>query len=100
MFTFFFRTDTAQFSLYSAQKLVKFYESFTVYSNNRSSTVKNLQTTKMEFIKQEIYNLDGQTTIEFLDKSASFNKTTTVVIDKDRFFVCKQLCLENGKFSF
>jgi hypothetical protein len=55
----------------------------------------------MEFIKQEkeIY-LDNQTTIEFLDKPSAFSKTTTVIIDRDRFHVAKSLQIENGKKIF
>jgi hypothetical protein len=55
----------------------------------------------MEFIKQEkeIY-LDNQTTIEFLDKPSAFSKTTTVIIDRDRFLVAKSLQIENGKGNF
>lgn len=52
----------------------------------------------MEFKQEkEIYNLDNQTTIEFLDKPQLFNKTTTVIIDRDRFLFCKQMFLENGE---
>ena len=48
----------------------------------------------MDFIKEEIvYNLDGNTQLEFL------NRKTVVVIDKDRFLMCKQLYLENAPDS-
>jgi hypothetical protein len=55
----------------------------------------------MDFIKQEkeIY-LDNQTTIEFLDKAPPFSKTTTIIIDRDRFLVAKSLQIENGKKYF
>ena len=52
-------------------------------------------------IKQEhenslIYTIDNNTELEFLDRK------TCIVIDKDRFLVCKQLMLENapGKSNF
>jgi hypothetical protein len=44
-------------------------------------------------VKQEIFNLDGNTQLEFLS-----NKTI-VVIDKDRFSICKQLQIENAPDS-
>ncbi|CRK94536.1 CLUMA_CG008039, isoform A [Clunio marinus] len=44
----------------------------------------------MEFVKQEVYNLDGNTQLEFL------NQKTIIVIDKDRFLVCKQFLIENA----
>jgi hypothetical protein len=48
-----------------------------------------------DFIKQEhdsniVFNLDNQTQLEFL------NRKTIIVIDKDRFLICKQLILENA----
>jgi hypothetical protein len=42
----------------------------------------------MEF-KQEVHNIDGNTQLEFLERDK-----TIIVIDKDRFLVCKQLTLE------
>lgn len=44
----------------------------------------------MDFIKQEVYNLDGNTQLEFL------NRKKTIVIDKELFSLCKQLALENA----
>lgn len=44
----------------------------------------------MEYVKQEIYNLDGNTQLEFL------NPKTIIVIDKDRFSICKALTIENA----
>lgn len=45
----------------------------------------------MEYVKQEaVFNLDGNTQLEFL------NAKTIIVIDKERFSVCKQLLLENA----
>jgi predicted transcriptional regulator len=44
-----------------------------------------------QYIKQEVYNLDGNTQLEFL------NRKTIVVIDKDRFSICKQLLLEGAR---
>lgn len=45
----------------------------------------------MDFVKQEVHQLDGNTQLEFLTQDK-----TVVVIDKDRFLVCKQLSLENA----
>lgn len=44
----------------------------------------------MDYVKQEVYNLDGNTQLEFL------NQKVIIVIDKDRFSVCKQLAIENA----
>lgn len=44
----------------------------------------------MEFVKQEVFSIDGNTELEFL------NTKTIVVIDKDRFAVCKQFMMENA----
>lgn len=46
----------------------------------------------MDFVKQEVYNLDNNTQLEFLERDK-----TIIVIDKDRFSVCKQLTIEDGK---
>lgn len=44
----------------------------------------------MSYIKAEVFNLDGQTQLEFV------NRKTVVVIGKDQFAVCKQLTLEDA----
>lgn len=52
-------------------------------------------------IKQEhentlVYTIDNNTELEFLERK------TIIVIDKERFFVCKQFMLENapGKSNY
>lgn len=44
----------------------------------------------MDYVKAEVFNLDGNTQLEFL------NRKTVIVIDKDRFSVCKSLIMENA----
>lgn len=44
----------------------------------------------MDYVKQEVFNLDGNTQLEFL------NRKTVIVIDKDRFSVCKSLMMDNA----
>lgn len=44
----------------------------------------------MDYMKQEVFNLDGNTQLEFI------NRKTIVIIDKDRFSICKQLLIENA----
>ena len=44
----------------------------------------------MDFGKQEVFSIDGTTELEFL------NRKTVIVIDKERFSVCKQLMMENA----
>lgn len=45
----------------------------------------------MDHIKQEVFNLDGNTQLEFLSRK------TLIIIDKERFTFCKQLMLENAR---
>jgi transposase-like protein len=40
--------------------------------------------------KQEVFNLDGNTQLEFV------NRKIIVIIDKERFSICKQLSMENA----
>lgn len=44
----------------------------------------------MDFVKQEVFSIDGNTQLEFL------NQKTVIVIDKERFSICKQLMMENA----
>lgn len=44
----------------------------------------------MDFVKQEVFSIDKTTELEFL------NRKTVIVIDKERFSVCKQLMMENA----
>lgn len=44
----------------------------------------------MSYIKQEVFNLDGNTQLEFVSRK------TVIVVDKDRFSVCKQFMMENA----
>lgn len=45
----------------------------------------------MEYVKHEaVFNLDGNTQLEFL------NTKTIMVIDKERFSICKQLMIEDA----
>lgn len=44
----------------------------------------------MEYVKQEVYNLDGNTQLEFMSRK------TVIVIDKERFLICKQLMMEDA----
>lgn len=43
-----------------------------------------------EFDVEGKYQIDGNTELEFLSRK------TVVVIDKDQFYVCKQLMIENA----
>lgn len=51
---------------------------------------KKLSRKNMDFVKQEIFSIDGNTELEFLKRK------TVIVIDKERFLICKQLMLENS----
>jgi hypothetical protein len=44
----------------------------------------------MDYIKPEVFNLDGNTQLEFISRK------TIVIIDKERFLLCKQLSMENA----
>lgn len=44
----------------------------------------------MEYKQEAVFNLDGNTQLEFL------NTKTIIVIDKERFAICKQLEIENA----
>lgn len=45
---------------------------------------------KLEHENSLVYTIDNNTQLEFLDRK------TIIVIDKERFYVCKQLMLENA----